>query len=373
MTLPEDLQSEQGRVLQLFADECAALNKVRALLSKDRRFEYLSENALRDATVRFVCEADRRRKGDLVARFVQQHARDLVTRTCFLPLELLVVSDKVDLFGITLIPAHRVDIPATVLGPDPRPTMASVVAVGCSGTDYEKMGNRARAVAEHALRLLRVALREDRWIDDRQLRFRLGSTIWFEDTASGWKSRPDEGWELELGNELIQLSASQEIAQLPPVATNDVERRADLALRWFERAQLEFDPMAGLLYLFYALEAILGEKSAAQKAASLAIRRAMLGLLVSGGFSHPARTFLLYDRVRSAAVHGEEPPEISEKAVDAFAFDVRRSINEFLAYARREGFTRRKQVREALDTHERRKRVVQSLLSQDPELWSKHL
>jgi hypothetical protein len=136
---------------------------------------------------------------------------------------------------------------------------------------------------------------------------------------------------------------------------------------------LVVDPISKLLYLFFALEAILGDKSEGLKGAGLAVRRALLGLLVNGGFSHPARTFVLYDNVRSAAVHGEEPPQISPKDVDAFAWDVRRAVNEFLRFARRNGLTRRAQVREALDADARRERVIDGLLEQDPELWGKVL
>ena len=68
-----------------------------------------------------------------------------------------------------------------------------------------------------------------------------------------------------------------------------------------------------LLYLFFALEAMLGDKSEGLKAPALAVRRAIRGLVTRDGFIHPARTYLLYDEVRSAAVHGEEPPEIGQR------------------------------------------------------------
>jgi len=83
------------------------------------------------------------------------------------------------------------------------------------------------------------------------------------------------------------------------------------------------------LYLFFALEAILGDRSEGLKAPALAIRRALLGWLVTSGFSHPSRTFLLYDDLRSAAaVHGEAPPSLPERLSDMFASDVRRALNE---------------------------------------------
>lgn len=99
----------------------------------------------------------------------------------------------------------------------------------------------------------------------------------------------------------------------------------------------------------------------------------MLGLLTTGGSSHPTRTYLLYDRVRSTAVHGEEPVAIDQHEVNKSAWDVRRAINEFLEFARTEGLTKRAQVRKALDEHERRATVVAALLKDDPKLWERYL
>jgi hypothetical protein len=209
---------------------------------------------------------------------------------------------------------------------------------------------------------------------DRQLRFRLGPVVWFDDSIrAGWTSPPEEGWELELDDGLLRHATSQQISTLPAEPSNDVESRAERALEWFERAQLAVDPMVQLLYLFSALEAILGDRSEKLKAPALAVRRAMLGLLTSGGFTHPNRTYLLYDEVRSYAIHGEAPRPISQREVDDLAWDVRRAINEFLEYARAKGFTKRAHVRKALDEHERRDSVVEGLLRDDPELWSRYL
>jgi Zn-dependent alcohol dehydrogenase len=47
---------------------------------------------------------------------------------------------------------------------------------------------------------------------------------------------------------------------------NDVERRANTALRWFEQAQLAGDPLMEVLFCFTALEAILGDTSEGLKA-----------------------------------------------------------------------------------------------------------
>jgi hypothetical protein len=208
---------------------------------------------------------------------------------------------------------------------------------------------------------------------DRQLRFRLGEIVWFDDGASGWSRAADAGWQLDIDEQLIRTVTSQSLAGLPAEPRTDVDRRVDLALGWFERSQLTTDPIVELLYLFFALETVLGDKSEGLKAPALAIRRAMLGLLQSGGFRHPAHTFLLYDKVRSAAVHGEEPPPITAKEVGRFAWDVRQALNEYVAFTRERGLTKRSQVRAALDDDERRETLNDGLKRDDPELWQRYL
>jgi hypothetical protein len=99
----------------------------------------------------------------------------------------------------------------------------------------------------------------------------------------------------------------------------------------------------------------------------------MLGLLTTGRVTHPERTYLLYDQVRSAAVHGERPPAIDAREVRTFAWDIRIAINEFLQFAADHGLVKRARVRQALDADERRQRVVDELLEQDPDLWRGYL
>lgn len=235
------------------------------------------------------------------------------------------------------------------------------------------MISRACADAERALRLLRATLRGHHILPDINLRFRLGHDVWFDDGAKAWGRAPDWGVELRLNEALVELATSQPLSTLPAVPTNEVEQRVARALRWYESAQLAVDPVMKLLALFFALETILGDKSEGLKAPALAMRRAMLGLVTTGHFGHPSDTYSLYDEVRSEAVHGEEPPEVHSRDLDGFAWDVRTALNEYLAYARAEGFTRRKHVRRALDTDERRVAVAETLVAEDPNRWREYL
>src|SRR5262249_11688312 len=139
--------------------------------------------------------------------------------------------------------------------------IGSVAAVAVRGTSHERMAQRAEVVASHALRVLRVALREEMGIHDRQLRFRLGTAYAFDGRVAGWTQREDTAYELEVGGDLVERALARPVARMPAEPTNDLQRKANLALRWMERAWFATEPLVALLYLFFALEALLGDKS----------------------------------------------------------------------------------------------------------------
>jgi hypothetical protein len=206
------------------------------------------------------------------------------------------------------------------------------------------------ASSKHALRQLRAGLREHRMIPDQQLRFRLGNSYWFDGGGGGWSTRSDQIIDVGLNEELVELATSTEIAELPAEGGTSIEKAARRALQWFDDALLATDPLKEVLYLFFALEGILGDKSDKLKGENLALRRALLSHKLDQGFTHPGRIYGLYDEVRSEAVHGGEPLEVSKSEVSNFQWDVRRAINEFLEYARKEGFSKRGKLLAALDS-----------------------
>jgi hypothetical protein len=355
----------------LFADEQDALEHVRTLVAEDLSYEHFSAEAAKDETWRFAVQAWLEPAADVVAEFTARYARTPVERVCFLPLQWLTVKHEMSVFGIRLLPLDAIDVPGNLFGPEAWVTSGCVVAVSVRGTDHRRMAHRAYAIADPAIRRLRVALRgADRWIADEQLRFRLRPGAWFDDGASaGTAISRDDGWELELDDRLLGLALTEPIADLPGQPGNNVGKCVDRALSWYERAQLTSDPITGLLYLFFALEAILGDKEQGLKGHKLALRRAILGLVTTGAFAHPSRTYLLYNDVRSAAVHGEQVPEVGNDVVDAFRWDIRNAINEFVQFARDNELFRRVKICRALDANPRRARVLTGLTVQDPESW----
>ncbi len=326
------------------------MESVEVALTEDGRFEYLKKRAIEDEAWRFACRAIDRRDEDHVAAFVAEHAREPQHLTCFFPVEGLTVHREVEVSGATLIPAAAIDVPEFVIGPDPGAAMGSAIGVACMGTSNAAMMRRARRGAEHALRVLRAGLRENNAILDQHLQFRLGVSYWFSEGGGGWRTRPEDGFGVELNEALVELAMSAPILSLPAQGGTDIEQSANRALEWFERAQLAADPLVEMLFLFFALEAILGDKSEGSKGEGLALRRAILSHKRTGGFTHPRRIHSLYGQVRSTAVHGAKSPAISKDEVAKFAWDVRLAINEFLEYARAESIVRRGRILTMLES-----------------------
>lgn len=342
-------------------EEIRALELLRSLLPQDLRFEHMDESTIESTTFEFVCRAHYQPDDDHVPQFVVDHAHELLERTCFFPVVHLKVKDELHFQGARILPAGVVELPSRVLGPDPTPMTDSVLAVSCTGTSHQQMSIRATEAAHHAIRLLRVAMREDKWVHDRQLRFRLGESLWFDDGASGWQTAPDMGWEYQPDEPALKRATAQPLASIPLVGSNDVERGANTALRWFERAQLATDPLVEMLYLFFALEALIGDTER-EKGRKLAARRAILGLKTSGYHTDPGRIYFYYGRVRSTAIHGGDPGEVPRDEINRVSWDTRRAINEFLEYAQAHGFTERAWIVKALDSDPHRDGVIERFL-----------
>jgi len=168
---------------------------------------------------------------------------------------------------------------------------------------------------------------------------------------------------------VIEAVRGHATASLASEPINDVERKADVALGWIERAIFTDDPLVALLYRFFALEALLGDKSSGLKGKQLAFRRATLSHAVTGGFRHPEIALWLYDEVRNNAVHGESMPDVDEEAADRFASDVQAALQEYLTFARSQGLSRRSQLTRALDTHPDRQQLVDWLRDSGGPRW----
>jgi hypothetical protein len=227
-----------------------------------------------------------------------------------------------------------------------------VVRVEVTGTDVSRMVQRARDEANHALRRMRIAFRKEMGLNERQLRFRLGTTFAFDSgDAAGMYTREDVAYGLTAIQYLADLAAAQPIATAPATPVTDIDRRIDVAMRWMERATFEPDRLLGILFLFFALESLIGEKSGELKAGALSFRQMMLSHLVDGNFTNPITTFDLYRVTRSDAVHGETISEVEDAEHTQFWLTMHRSLEQYIEITKREGFTKRRQLRRYLDEH----------------------
>jgi hypothetical protein len=372
--LPEDLTSGEHVMFSLNATEEEAFQQTQQILLDDLRFEHLGK-AVDAAVWRFLALAYTDRTHDHVRPFLQEHGRELTEQTCYIPIDHLSVSSDVALPGLRLLPPAAEEVPrARARGFFTLdPPVGSVAAVPVTGTDHQRMAERAALVAEHTLRTLRVALREHLSIHDRQLRFRLTRMYVFGDGSSGWQERAEAAYDLALNGGLLALATGQAVSGLPVEPRNALQRKADVALRWMERASFAAEPITALLFLFFALEALLGDTSEGLKAPVLAFRRAVLSHAVTEGFSDPGRTYWLYATVRSKAVHGESVRDVGWDEVSRFGWDVREALNEYLEYARQRRFTKQSQLIRGLDQHPDRPRLVDWLTTYGGSEWRTYL
>jgi hypothetical protein len=369
VNVPEDLREEDLGSVSFSKSEADTLKMATEILGRDLRFEYLKDGQARDLIQRFAIRAFTKDKQS-VAQFVAEHAHEIKRLDCHMDIEHLAVATELEIANVRFVPPDQAPAPRLFNRPV---GVQGVAVVACEGTNYSKMTERARETAAGGVRLLRAALREHNFIPENQLRFKLGEHAWFDDSQAGWKRHPDDPFELELDAALAEFVESQSISSLPAVPSNDVERRLHRSLLWLDKAQLEMDPTTRLLFGFFALETILGDRSEGKKALGIAYRRAMLGAAVSEHFTAPDRTFYLYESVRSAAVHGEGNLLVTEKEARIFLWDVRRAIREYATFALREGLTKRKQIRKALENHSDRPKMEELLLSENSKRWKRYL
>ena len=369
--LPLELTGGEAQHLGLLRDEVDAIEAVNAALLADLKFEHLRKPD--DDVWQFVGECWADRATDHIPNFILQHSREPLDRVCFMPVEYLSVETATEVLGVRLLPTDNLEVPQVGPRMSLEKPIGCVAAVAVRGTNYGLMAGRARFLASHALRVMRIALREHRGIHDRQLRFRLSTSYAFDNSLSGWDTRDDAAYDLGFDGDLITLAENQPVSLMPAHPTTDIGKKADLALRWMERAWLVGDPLVALLYLFFTLEALLGDKSEGLKAHGLAFRQAMLSHIVEGNFPHPNGTWFLYDRVRSGAVHGEDAPDVDWRVVHSFAWDVRRTLNQYLTVAEEQRLAKRGRLLRFLDQHEDRPKLIAWLREGGGDVWTTFL
>jgi hypothetical protein len=364
----------QGETIATLEDEmiAAAVKAAEDAISADERFEHLDPAT--DAIREFAADCMADRQADHTQAFMKRHGRDASEQVCYFGVEFLHVSQVAEVAGIRLLPLNHPGIPDTNPLFKLDPSIASVAAVPVTGTSKVQMAARARKLAEHALRVVRIALRqEDRGLHPRQLRFRLATSHAFADGAGGWQMQNDAALPTGLPADLTAILASP-VAGLPPIAAKkSINEKALLAVEWLDRAVFTSDPLVATLFRFFALEALLGDASAGLKNGTLAFRQMTLSEIANGWFFDPDDTFLQYDQVRSYAVHGETTPAVTAEQAIEFALTVRETLDQYLAVASKHGFTKRRQLLNLLDAYPKRDELITWIRERGSPDWNNYL
>lgn len=358
--------------LRLTEEQLAAMEAAEAAIAADERFEHLApaEDPIREFAA--VCAADR--QADHVKAFMERHGQEAVERVCYFGVEALSVPQATEVAGVLLLPLDHPEIPDTNPLFKADKLIKSFAAVRVTGTNDVQMAARARELTGHALRVLRIALRQNNFgLNPEQLRFRLGTSYAFADGGGGWQMHDDVAYPLSLPSDMAPVLAAP-VSGLPPTAAKkSIDEKALLAVKWLDRAVFVSDPLVATLFRFFALEALLGDASESLKNGLLALRQMTLSRIDTGYFRHPDDTFLQYDRVRSYAVHGEIAPTVTPAQASDFAWAVRDALDQYLAVASNHGFTKRKQLLDLLDNYPGRDALITWIRENGSDEWGKYL
>lgn len=209
-----DTRREPAVELQLTEGQLDVMKAAERPIAADERFEHLvpAEDPVRE----FAEDCATDRNTDHVKVFMERHGREAIERVCYFGVEFLSVKEPAEVAGIRLLPLDDPEIPETNPLFKVDKTITSYAVVRVTGTNDVPMAARARELAEHALRVLRIALRQSsHGLNPQQLRFRLGTSYAFADRGGGWQMHDDVAYPLELSSDLTSVLATA-VAGLPP-------------------------------------------------------------------------------------------------------------------------------------------------------------
>jgi hypothetical protein len=367
--VPEDLATDEFRWVTLSCAEAEMFDKAMRQVMSDETLEHLGTRT-ESVLWGLVCQSLVDKTTDHVLQFLNHHARKPESRTVYFTVPYLKLPQPMVVVGVRFLPCDATGVPDSELlnGEDHVRLVACATA---TGTAPDLLVKRARATANHAVRLLALGLlTADSGLQDRQRRFRLGERYSLEPGGFGWQALPDTPWEGNFPPDVLAALDGQPLMELPERPSNKLQKRVLISVEWLDRARFTDDPLVRLLYQFFALEALLGDRQAKEKGRLLAFRRTMLDHAVGGQYNDPNLTYYLYDDVRSAAVHGGDPPEPDTWRSAKFDRELHNVINQLLRYAKSIGATKPSEVLQALDEHPDRDEMLAWLTSKNPKLWN---
>jgi hypothetical protein len=339
------------------------IREARGLLLEDERFEYLSDGDAETHIIRLVYRAFTDKSRDHVRTFVSDVAKTPKAHEVAFGIEHLQVKAEFDFGGVKYTKATAADTKALGIFAEEANWM-TVCRIHVPGTNQARMIERGRARVDFSLRLLRTWL-GGHSLPGYQLRFRIGRFYLFDGVYRGWRLPEDIAGPLEMTRPLDAQMGAEQLAALPYSGGTRAQQQAALALQWLDESRLAIEPTHRIIFLFSALEALLGDRSDGLKAPTLVFYRTTLGMATRGRFSHPSPLYYLYDKVRSAAVHGSQYPLVPKEHVDNLFSNVREALYEYLYFVDKNNLSTRSQVRTALRSSEVSEQVLQWLREND--------
>lgn len=366
--LPRGMSLNGSRYVQFGLPTVRAVERASKALSEDLRFEHLEKT--NDLLWDMAVQARLRSDEDVAGAFIERNEREVLQTVCFIPVHRLHLTAEAKLLGLRLIPISSAEVPTAGTFMEHEGEFHVVAAVPVSGTGYAKMAERARREAGNALRILRNAL-TGRSILPQQLRFRLGTSYAFPGELRGWNARTDVSYGLELTAATL---ADLNHAHLEKLASpsNPLEEKASLALGWMERARFSGEPLIEVLYLMFALEALLGDADEGLKSAKIARRQLLLSHIMTGGLLDPNQTMALYEEVRSKAVHGGAAGETTRDEAESFHRSVKMALDQYLQLAESKNITTQRALTAVLDSHEDNPSLLDWLRMNGGANWEQH-
>lgn len=289
--LPFGARLQGSRYVQFGRKTELAVARASKALQSDLRFEHLQK--VEDLLEVLAVEARMNSDVDVAAEFSKRNSREVVETVCFIPVHRLNFLEEIQMQDVLFLPTTDPRVPPTDSFREHEGPFKSVAVMEVAGTNYRNMAERAREKAGSVLRLLRTDL-IGRSIPPVQLRFRLGTSYTFPSELRGWNSRPDASYDLDLSAASLSDIAMGHYKQLHPMPRDQLHIKADIALRWMERARFTGEPLIEVLYLTFALEALLGDTQEGLKSGLIARRQLMLSHIMTGTIPYPNQTIMLY-------------------------------------------------------------------------------
>jgi len=272
INLEDDLATDKIKSLRFTSNESDAIDTLGNELYHNQGFEYLYFD-LTKLIRRLACEYVVSNDKTLFDKFLSDHYREPENLRVFIPIVGLETTEPTKLQNVTLL---KFPIDGLELNENGYfEGIGTVAQVYVSGTDPSFMRDRALAIINHELKILRVGLRAHNQIHDQQLMFKPGRGWAIENGRIGWTDHKDTAYSLGISKAFLADNLiEQPLYAIPFVPTNRIERKVKLALEWLDQSRLATDPLMRLLYDMFALETLLGDRSEGKKVQSTNMEQA---------------------------------------------------------------------------------------------------